>query len=659
MNSWIDEKSITTLRVLGCEIITKAKSGHPGIVLGATAIFHTLFTRHLNIDCNDVQWINRDRFILSAGHASALLYTLLHFSGYPITMDDLKSFRQKDSLTPGHPEYGHTTGVEISAGPLGQGVATSVGIALAEKHLEAKFNKVDASIIDHFTYVICGDGDLQEGVAMEAMSLAGHLKLNKLIVLYDSNDVQLDGDVSLAASDLMEEKVRSMHWNYLLVENGNDCDEIDEAIRKAKMSSDAPTLIEIKTTIGYGSLYSGESSIHGKPLSEGELQQLKKGLNYVEGPFCVDPKVYAFYKKSVTERGAEANSNWNYLLSTYARKYPLEYKEFIHYMFHDFKIENFENLPTYAVGDSVSTRVVMGKVLDWASSQMPNLLGGSADLTPSTMVKGADGIFSFVNPLGRNIKFGVREHAMSAIVNGITLHSGLKGFGAGFFVFSDYAKPAIRMAAIMRIPSIFLFSHDSVCVGEDGPTHQPIEQLTMLRAMPQIKVYRPADAKEMTAAMLLAVENKQDPFVIVSTRQNVPVLAQTDAEGVAKGAYIAYEPKKQPTSMLITCGSELSLCIEVAKKLESENEFVRVVSMPCMEVFQMQDEEYRKQILPPNLTKRMAVEMGASMPWYRFASYVHGIDTFGKSMPLKEIPQEYGFTIEQLYEEFKTKVLNK
>lgn len=653
MNNYLDQSCINTLRVLGAEIISKAKSGHPGIVLGAAPIVHTLFTRHLNIDSNDEQWFNRDRFILSAGHGSALLYMMLHFSGFDVSIDDLKQFRQKGSLTPGHPEYGHTKGVEITTGPLGQGIATSVGFAIAESHLAEKFNRPEFDVVDHYTYVLCGDGDLQEGVTMEAMSLAGHLNLNKLIVLFDSNDIQLDGDVSQTTSDDIQAKVEAMNWNYIFVEDGNDCDAIDDAIKCAKQFITKPTFIEIKTIIGYGAPSSGESNIHGKPLSEEDLKSLRKTLGYMVPSFEIANDIASFYHQSIVDRGTQANSNWNYLMSGYAKKYKEEYELLNKYMFDGFHIEDYENLPSYEVGVEVSTRTVMGKVLDWASSVLPNLMGGSADLTPSTMVKGADGIFGTINRAGRNIKFGVREHAMAAIANGITLHGTLRGFCAGFFVFSDYMKPAIRLAAIMHLPTMFLFSHDTVCVGEDGPTHQPIEQLAMLRSTPHIKVFRPADAVEMTSAILIALENKKDPTVIVSSRQNLPVLSCTNFDGVSKGAYIAFEPKGTPGAAIITCGGELAVCIEVAKKLEAENEFVRVVSMPSMDAFENQTIEYKEKILPKRITKRLAVEMGASMPWYKYASNVHGIDEFGQSMPLKHIAEEYGFTVEQLYQKFK------
>ena len=656
MNS-IDSLCINSLRVVGAEMITKAKSGHPGIVLGAAPIVHTLFTRHININAQDDKWYNRDRFILSAGHGSTLLYMMLHLSGVSLTMDDLKNLRQKDSMTPGHPEYRHTKGVEISTGPLGQGIASAVGFAIAESYLAAKFNQPGLSVIDNNTFVLCGDGDLQEGIAMEAMSLAGHLGLNKLIILHDSNDIQLDGEVSFATSDNLKAKFEAMGFNYIKVEDGNDIDSVDEAISTAKNSSDKPTFIEIKTIIGYGAPNSGESSIHGKPMSQDDIKELRKNLeyNYPELEFANEVK--EFYKKNVTERGISACNEWNHLLRTYEKKYPEEYAELMKFVYDDFEIDSVDDIPTWKVGEAESTRKEMGKILDWLSTKLHNIMGGSADLTASTMVKGADGIYGKDNPLGRNIKFGVREHAMAAITNGITLYGGMRGFCAGFFVFSDYLKPAVRLAAIMGLPSVFLFSHDTVCVGEDGPTHQPVEQLTMFRSMPNTNVIRPADAKEMTGAMLHAFKKDNTyPTVITSSRQGLPNLEETSAEGVSKGAYVAYKAAKDSKYAFVTCGSELSLCLEVAKKLKADGINVDVISMPSIYLFEKQSDEYKKSIFKAN-QKRMAVEMGASLGWYKYASYVKGIDTFGKSMPITKIFDEYGFTVDEIYNEFKENLM--
>ena len=654
--SSIDTLCINSLRVVGAEMITKAKSGHPGIVLGAAPILHTLFTKHINIDAEDDKWFNRDRFILSAGHGSALLYELLHLSGFDVTLDDLKNFRQKGSKTPGHPEYGHVQGVEITTGPLGQGIASSVGMALAENFLAAKFNKPGYDIIDHYTYVLCGDGDLQEGISMEAASLAGHLNLKKLIVLYDSNDVQLDGDVNQTNSEDTKGKFEAMNWNYIRVADGNNITSLDSAIDTAK-DSNKPTIIEIKTVIGYGAPNSGESSVHGKPMPEDDIKALRKNLGY-NGPVLEYPEeVIKYYKTNVTDRGVKAASYWNEMLANYRDDYKEEYDEFIKFMYNDFKLDDLSDMPKYEVGSEESTRKEMGKYIDYLSTKLPNIIGGSADLSSSTMVKGADGVYGPSNPLGRNIKFGVREHAMAAITNGITLHGGLRGYCAGFFVFSDYLKPAVRLAAIMHLPSLFFFSHDTICVGEDGPTHQPVEQLTMFRSMPNTNVIRPADATEMAEAMILAFGNNTYPTVVTSSRQGLPNLACTSAEGVKKGAYIAYKASKAAKATLISCGSELFITINAAKKLEEEGIYCNVVSMPSMFLFDQQSKEYKDEILPKNKLK-VAVELGASMPWYKYADEVYGLDEFGASMPIKYIHETYGFTAEAISEKIK-EYLNK
>ncbi|MCR5350344.1 MAG: transketolase [Acholeplasmatales bacterium] len=650
----IDTNCVNSLRVVGAEMITKANSGHPGIVLGAAPIAHTLFTRFVNINPNDEKWFNRDRFVLSAGHGSTLLYMILHLSGYGLTMDDLKNLRQKGSMTPGHPEYGHVPGVEITTGPLGQGIASACGMAIAEKYMGAKFNKPNFDVINHNTFVLCGDGDLQEGIAQEAISLAGHLGLNKLIVLYDSNDIQLDGEVNLANTESTEGKFKAMNWNYLKVCEGNDCNAIAKAIETAK-KSDKPTIIEIKTVIGFGAPNCGESSIHGKPMSAEDVKKLRNNLGYNEPEFTFNEEVKNFYKENVINRGSKACADWNKLLNEYKKSYKDEYDMLMNFIEGKYDLSNSNDIPTWEDGSQESTRKEMGKILDWISVKMPNIIGGSADLTASTMVKGADGIFSVENPVGRNIKFGVREHAMAAIVNGITLHGGMRGFCAGFFVFSDYLKPAVRQAAIMKLPSIFFFSHDTVCVGEDGPTHQPVEHLTMFRSMPNVNLFRPADSKEMSQAMLCAFKNNSYPTVITSSRQAIPNMAETNCDGVLNGAYVVKKAKDDKYTLL-SCGSELYLCLEAAKKLEAEGISVNVVSMPSMFLFDQQSDEYKNKVLPKN-SKVMAVEMGATMPWFKYADYVKGIDTYGASMPIKYIFDYYGFTVDHIVEEFKQNIL--
>lgn len=647
-----EQLAINTLRMLGVDAINKAKSGHPGIVLGAAPMAYTLFTRHMRINPQNVNWFNRDRFVLSAGHGSALLYSMLHLCGYNVTIDDIKNFRQLGSKTPGHPEYRHTEGVEMTTGPLGQGISTAVGMALAESYLANRFNKTDISIVDHNTFVICGDGDLEEGISMEAASLAGHLKLGKLIVLYDSNDIQLDGEVNLTNTEDIKLKFEGMNWQYLRVEDGNDIDSIDEAIKEAKHVLDKPTIIEIKTVIGFGAPNAGESAVHGAPLGEENTKVLREALEYKYEPFFVNEGVYDLFAEKVINRGEDANSDWNILLQNYGKKYTDELKEFEKFIEDDFKI-NDETLPKYEIDSKESTRKILGKMLDQISVDLPNAIGGSADLTPSTFVKGANGNFECDTKHGRNIKFGVREHAMAAIVNGINLHGGLKGFCAGFFIFSDYMKPAMRLASIMQVPSIFIFSHDTVCVGEDGPTHQPIEQLTMLRSIPNFNMIRPADATEVSAALKIAFESKLTPTSICTTRQAVLNLDSTKEDGVRKGAYVVLEPKEAPTSIIISCGSELELSIEVAKELNANGESVRVVSMPSMYLFELQDKKYKVKVLPSNITKRLAIEMGHTMPWYKYASNVYGIDTFGISSPISHIHDHFGFTKNNLVKVFK------
>ena len=651
--SSIDTLSVNALRVVGAKIITKAKSGHPGIVLGSAPILHTLFTRFININPEDDKWFDRDRFVLSAGHGSCLLYELLSLSGFGLSIDDLYNFRQKGSITPGHPEYGHTKGVEITTGPLGQGIATSVGMAIAENHMASKFNKNDIKIINHYTYVLCGDGDLQEGITQEAISLAGHLGLNKLIVLYDSNDVQLDGDVNLANTENIKGKVEAMGWNHILVKDGNDCDAIAEAIKEAQKSETKPTMIEIKTIIGYGAPNSGESSVHGKPMPEEDIVKLIKNLEYPYGDMDDFPsEVKEFYMTNVKERGYKVCSSWNEKVNQYRISYKEDYKDLEKFMYDGYSLNELDGIPTWDKTMQPATRDVCGKVLNYLSAKLPNIMGGSADLTASTKVKGADGIYGQSNPLGRNIKFGVREHAMAAIANGITLHGGMRGFCSGFFVFSDYLKPAVRLAAIMHLPTVFMFSHDTVCVGEDGPTHQPIEQLTMFRSMPNTNVIRPADAKEMSAAMVYAFKNKKDPVIITSTRQGLPTLDNTKEEGLEKGGYVVYKPSKKATYTIVAAGSEVALAIDAAKKLEEDGIYATVVSMPSFYLFDLQSEDYKKSIIPDK-SKTFALEMGSTLSWYKYANVVKGIDTFGSSMPLKYIFDYYGFNVDGVVADFK------
>jgi transketolase len=643
----MEQKAINTIRFLGVDAVNKANSGHPGIVLGAAPMAYTLFTEHLNVNIKNTQWINRDRFILSAGHGSMLLYALNHLSGYKISIDDLKNFRHAGN-TPGHPEYGHTDGVETTSGPLGQGISNAVGMAIAETHLAARFNKEQFNLIDHYTYVLCGDGDLQEGVAMESMSLAGHLGLGKLIVLFDSNDIQLDGEVSMAYSEEHKKKFEAMGWQYIYVEDGNDLKTINKAINRAKKDSNKPTLIEIKTIIGYGTSVSGTSQVHGSPIGEEEAVKLRKTLNWKYEPFEVSEDVYEHFRKKVLLRGQRAYRRWNKMANDYQEQFPKEYGLFEAFINSDIEI-NTNDYKEITNTPKDATRNISGKMINKLSDKYLNLIGGSADLTVSTKAKGADGHYSKENRLARNINFGVREHAMGAIVNGMVLHGGLKVFGGAFFVFSDYMRPAIRLSAIMQIPSIFVFSHDSIGVGEDGPTHQPIEQLIGLRAVPGLNVVRPADATETVAAWKIAMESKNTPTAIILTRQSINNQKTTSYEGLSKGAYIVSSEKNKADVILLATGSEVDLAIQAKNELEKLGKDVRVVSMPSHYLFEKQTLKYKKEVLPKSI-KTIAIEMGSSYSWYKYTQNVYGIDTFGVSAPLKEALEQYHFTKEKVVE---------
>ncbi|HRX44532.1 MAG TPA: transketolase [Acholeplasmataceae bacterium] len=649
----MEQRAINAIRVLGVDAINKANSGHPGIVLGAAPMVYQLFTEYLNINVKNPNWINRDRFILSAGHGSMLLYAINHLSGYKISIEDLKKFRQV-GITPGHPEYGHTDGVETTSGPLGQGISNAVGMAIAETHLAARFNKEGLNLVDHYTYVLCGDGDLQEGVAMEAMSLAGHLGLGKLVVLFDSNDIQLDGKVSLAYSENHQKKFEAMGWDYQRVEDGNDLVAINRAIKKAKKASDKPSIIEVKTTIGFGTSVQGTSKVHGAPVGLQEAEVLRKNLNWNEEPFVVPQDIYNHYKQKVASRGLRAYRKWNLLTKKYQELYPSEYEQFTSFFNQDIVV-NLDDFTNEVSSEKDATRNISGKIINKLSAINLNLIGGSADLTASTKAKGADGHYDKNHRLGRNLNFGVREHAMGAIVNGMVLHGGLKVFGGAFFVFSDYMKPAIRLAAIMRIPSIFVFSHDTIAVGEDGPTHQPVEQLTGLRAIPNLNVIRPADANETLAAWKIAMESKSTPTVIILTRQNVNNQKTTSYEGVSKGAYIVSKENEHIDGILLASGSEVGLALEAKSILEQQGLDIRVVSMPSHYLFEKQTNKYQKEVLPKR-AKVLAIEMGSRLSWYKYTSYVYGLDDFGISAPLEVALEYYGFTKERVAEYFIKKL---
>ncbi len=648
-----DYLAIQTLRVLSVEQSTKAASGHPGIALGAAPMIHALYSRVINVSLEAQNWINRDRFILAAGHGSSLLYSLLHLLGYEISQTDLANFRQFGSITPGHPEYDMTPGIDATSGPLGQGIAEGAGMAIAEAFLAKKFNREDLKLIDHYTYVLCGDGDLQEGVTQEAISLAGHLGLNKLIVLYDSNDIQLDGVVGNANSESIQAKYEGMNWNYLFVKDGEDIGAVEKAILKAQKST-KPTIIEIKTIIGRGAVSENTSKVHGSPLPQEEADKMRLELG--GEAFGVDASVYQLYRETFRDRGDKAYQNWLLTCKAYQVKYSDEYKEFEKLINDDFPID-FDNLIKYPENYNKATRVSGGEVLDAIGKKHPGFIGGSADLTTSTKAKGADGDFSTVNRLGRNINFGVREHAMAAITNGIAMHGGLKPFCSTFFVFSDYMKPAIRLAAIMKLPVIYVFTHDSIAVGEDGPTHQPIEQLTMLRSIPGLNVIRPADANEVKGAWEVAYNSRHNPTAIILTRQNTAMVTHdTGSSKVKFGGYILSQEKERLDGILIASGTEVKLALDAQIQLRELGHDVRVVSMPSIYLFEAQSPQYQNDVLPAKVLSRVAIEMSEAAHFYKYLGTqgkLLNINKFGLSGPFPILLKHFGFTVENIVAAFK------
>mgnify|MGYP002723634325 FL=1 len=650
-----DELAINTIRALSIDAIEKANSGHPGLPMGAAPMAYTLLTRHLNFNPNSNEYFNRDRFILSAGHGSALLYSLLHVSG-SLELEELKQFRQWDSKTPGHPEFRHTQGVEVTTGPLGQGFAMSVGMAMAENHLAGKFNKPDAEVVNHYTYVLASDGDLMEGISHEAASLAGHLQLDKLIVLYDSNDISLDGDLDKAFSEDIKKRFESYGWNHILVKDGNDLEEINSAIEKAK-EQNGPTMIEVKTVIGYGSPNkSGTHGVHGAPLGDDERTLTLE--NYKLDPekrFYVPDEVYDVFNETMLTRATENEEAWKALVEKYAESYPELAQEFKDAIAGKLP-ENYEaELPEFEVGSESATRADSGEVIQALSKSVPSFFGGSADLAGSNKsnVKDAPD-YDRNTPEGKNIWFGVREFAMAAAVNGMAAHGGVNPYGATFFVFSDYLKPALRLSAIMGLNSTFIFTHDSIAVGEDGPTHEPIEQLAGLRAIPNMNVIRPADGNETRVAWEVALESEQTPTSLVLTRQNLPVLdvsKETVEEGVRKGAYVVYESEENPEYLVLASGSEVSLAVEAAKTFADNGNSVRVVSMPNWHAFEQQPKSYQDEVIPPTIKKRLAIEMASSLGWHKYVGLegeVLGIDRFGASAPGGLVVEKYGFTKENV-----------
>lgn len=656
-----DQLAIDTIRALSIDAIEKANSGHPGLPMGAAPMAYTLWTRHLNFNPQSKDFFNRDRFILSAGHGSALLYSLLHVSG-SLELEELKQFRQWGSKTPGHPEYRHTDGVEVTTGPLGQGFAMSVGMALAESHLAGKFNKDQFDIVNHYTYVLASDGDLMEGISHEAASFAGHNQLDKLIVLYDSNDISLDGDLDKSFSEDTKQRFEAYGWNYILVENGNDLDEIDNAITQAK-SQQGPTIIEVKTIIGFGSPNKASSNgVHGAPLGEEEraLTFKEYGLD-PEKRFNVPEDVYEIFKSTMLKRANENEEAWNNMLKNYSEAYPELAEEFKLAMSGKLPNNYADALPEYDLNHSGASRADSGEIIQKLSEFVPSFFGGSADLAGSNKsnVKEAKD-YNKDTPEGKNVWFGVREFAMGAAINGMAAHGGLHPYAATFFVFSDYLKPALRLSSIMGLNSTFIFTHDSIAVGEDGPTHEPIEQLAGLRAIPNMNVIRPADGNETRVAWEVALESEHTPTSLVLTRQNLPTLdvdKQTVENGVRKGAYIVFETEQQLEYLLLASGSEVNLAVEAAKELEQQGKGVRVISMPNWYAFEQQSSEYKESILPSDVTKRIAIEMASPLGWHKYVGIegkVIGINSFGASAPGDLVVEKYGFTKENILKQVRS-----
>jgi transketolase len=648
----LQNRAINTIRFLSADGVQKANSGHPGLPMGAAAMAYTIWTRHLRHNPRNPKWMGRDRFILSGGHGSMLLYSLLHLTGYDLPLDQLQNFRQWDSLTPGHPEYGLTPGVEVTTGPLGQGFANGVGMAIAASHLAAVFNKPGHELIDSFIYAIVTDGDLMEGVASEAASLAGHLSLMRLIYLYDDNKISIDGSTDLAFTEDRAKRFEAYGWHVQRVDDGNDVDAIDKAIQAAK-TDPRPSIIMCRTVIGYGAPNrQGTAKAHGEPLGDEELNAAKENLGWEKEPrFFIPDDVLAFYRKAV-DHGRELEADWNKRRDAYSRLFPDLGAELTRRLSGILPEGWDAALPTFpADPKGMATRAASGKVINALAPKLPELIGGSADLAPSNNTK-IDGSPAFQkdSPEGRNFHFGVREHAMGSVLNGMSIFGGVIPYGATFLVFADYMRAAVRLAALSHYPSIFIFTHDSVGLGEDGPTHQPVEHLTSLRLISNLTVIRPADANETTRAWKVAIENRHGPTVLALTRQALPVLESPAS--VEKGAYVLKD-FGTPEIVLMASGSEVSLILEAAQKLADEGKGVRVVSFPSWELFEKQDEAYRESVLPKNIQKRLAVEAGVGLGWERYAASVISIERYGASAPYKIIFERLGFTVENVVKRAK------
>ncbi|MEM2731757.1 MAG: transketolase [Nitrososphaerota archaeon] len=648
-----DELMINTIRFLSVDQVESAKSGHPGMPLGAAHIAYIIFDRFLKFNPKNPKWIDRDRFVLSAGHASAMLYSLLFVNGYDVTIEDLRRFRRLDSITPGHPENTLTPGVEVTSGPLGQGFGNSVGMAIAEKYLSSYFNKDGFNIIDHYTYVLASDGDLMEGVSSEAAALAGHFKISKLIVVWDNNKVTIDGPTSLAWSENVVERFDALGWYVQDIEDGYNLSKIENAIRNAREQKDKPSFIAVRTHLAYGSRLQDDSRAHGAPLGKEIVDEMKKKLSWSLQEFYVPEEVWK-YREEKIKLGLRREAEWRKLFEKYNEKYP-ELAELLLRSFNrDWGEEYKKHLPVFSEG--MATRAASGKVLNAIAKYIPTMVGGSADLfeSTSTYLQGL-GDFQADNPLGRNIHYGVREHAMGAIMNGMVYHGGILPYGGTFLVFSDYMRPAIRLAAMADLQVIYVFSHDSVWVGEDGPTHQPVEQLSSLRLIPNLWVIRPCDPNEVSVAWEIAIERKDGPTAIILTRQKVPVLDRSKyppADSIRKGAYILADSGNEPDLLILASGSEVHIALEVKKILEEKGVKTRVVNMASFELFELQNEDYRRRVVPRSVA-RVAIEAGRGLCWYRYVGedgLVISIERFGKSAPYQDLMVDFGFTSEKISE---------
>ncbi len=657
----IDDITVNTIRALCMDTVQKANSGHPGAPMGLAAAAYVLWTKFLKHNPKNPAWINRDRFVLSGGHASSLLYAMLYLTGYDLTLDDLKNFRQWGSKTPGHPEYGHTSGVETTTGPLGQGIANAVGMAVAERHLAAKFDK-EEEIIDHYTYAICGDGDLMEGIASEAASLAGHLGLGKLILLYDSNNISIEGNTNITFTENVAGRFKSYGWNVIIVNDGNNLKHIENAVKNAKNIKGKPSLIILKTHIAFGSPNKQDTAdAHGSPLGEDEIRLTKTNLGLApDSAFNVPEEVERHCRKCIA-KGEEAENRWKEKYDNFVKKNPNAAEKFISAI--EGKLpKNWETeIPSFMPSDgAVATRAASGKILNAAAKKIDTLMGGSADLAPSNKTF-LNGIKEFQKSSydGRNIRFGVREHAMAGIMNGMYLHKGIRPYGGTFLVFADYMRPSIRLAALMNLPIIYIFTHDSIAVGEDGPTHQPVEHAASLRNIPNLTVIRPCDANETAEAWKVALESANSPTALLLSRQKLTIIDRqkyASAEGLKKGAYILSDSDKAPDIILIGTGAELHLAMEAKDILEKENISVRVVSMPSWELFEKCDNEYKEKVLPSDIKKRIAVEAGISSGWERYvkdAGAIISMNSFGASAPGKEVLKNFGFTPDNIVEKAK------